>query len=76
MMGSTDDAKDGKAVAGSIFAAVVVYAVCSLRSPFPLGISSRFGSLRLWRMLMLGLANGVAVPGLLWLSVICAYPGK
>jgi hypothetical protein len=27
MMGSTDDPKDGKAVAGSIFAAVVVYAV-------------------------------------------------
>ena len=27
MMGSTEDPKDGKAVAGSIFAAVVVYAV-------------------------------------------------
>ena len=29
MMGSTKDPADGKAVAGSVFAAVVVYAVCS-----------------------------------------------
>ena len=28
MMGSTKDPADGKAVAGSVFAAVVVYAVC------------------------------------------------
>ena len=28
MMGSTNDPADGKAVAGSVFAAVVVYAVC------------------------------------------------
>lgn len=28
MMGSTSDPADGKAVAGSVFAAVVVYAVC------------------------------------------------
>lgn len=27
-MGSTKDPADGKAVAGSVFAAVVVYAVC------------------------------------------------
>lgn len=28
MVGSTKDPADGKAVAGSVFAAVVVYAVC------------------------------------------------
>lgn len=28
MMGTTKDPADGKAVAGSVFAAVVVYAVC------------------------------------------------
>ena len=28
LMGSTKDPADGKAVAGSVFAAVVVYAVC------------------------------------------------
>ena len=31
MVGSTKDPKDGKAVAGSVFAAVVVYAVCYTR---------------------------------------------
>ena len=35
MMGSTKDPKDGKAVAGSVFAAVVVYAVW-LHPPCPL----------------------------------------
>lgn len=29
-MGSTKDPADGKAVAGSVFAAVVVYAVCHI----------------------------------------------
>ncbi len=28
MVGSTEDPKDGKAVAGSIFTAVIVYVVC------------------------------------------------
>jgi hypothetical protein len=27
-MGSTDDPKDGKAVAGAVFSAVLVYVVC------------------------------------------------
>lgn len=53
MMGSTKDPKDGKAVAGSVFAAVVVYAVCythhspqifvpseRMGPPFPKDISS------------------------------------
>lgn len=31
-MGSTKDPADGKAVAGSVFAAVVVYAVCNIPS--------------------------------------------
>lgn len=30
MVGSTKDPADGKAVAGSVFAAVIVYVVCSL----------------------------------------------
>ena len=29
MTGSTKDPSDGKAVAGSVFAAVIVYAVCA-----------------------------------------------
>ena len=33
MMGSTNDPKDGKAVAGSVFAAVIVYVVCSILDP-------------------------------------------
>ena len=34
MVGSTKDPADGKAVAGSVFAAVVVYAVCYTPSEF------------------------------------------
>ena len=29
MMGSTEDPADGKAVAGTVFSAVIVYAVCT-----------------------------------------------
>lgn len=39
MMGSTKDPADGKAVAGSVFAAVVVYAVCYTPSELSNGAS-------------------------------------
>jgi drug/metabolite transporter superfamily protein YnfA len=32
MMGTTEDPADGKAVAGTVFSAVVVYAVCTNRT--------------------------------------------
>lgn len=41
MMGSTDDPKDGKAVARSIFAAVVVYAVRFFTYLFTLNVPLR-----------------------------------
>ena len=43
MVGSTKDPADGKAVAGSVFAAVVVYAVCYTPSSFGMG-------LRFWKI--------------------------
>ena len=39
MVGSTKDPADGKAVAGSVFAAVVVYAVCYTLVEIPNGAS-------------------------------------
>lgn len=39
MVGSTKDPADGKAVAGSVFAAVVVYAVCYSPAEIPNGAS-------------------------------------
>lgn len=39
MMGSTKDPADGKAVAGSVFAAVIVYAVCYTPSELSNGTS-------------------------------------
>ncbi len=62
MMGSTEDPENGKAVAGSIFVAVAVYAVCFQ----PL--------LAVWVLLISG-AWCVGVSRLLWVSSISAYAG-
>ena len=48
MMGSTNDPADGKAVAGSVFAAVVVYAVCYTPSELLNGASVLQDTLVRW----------------------------
>ena len=48
MMGSTNDPADGKAVAGSVFAAVVVYAVCYTPSELLNGASVLEDTLVRW----------------------------
>lgn len=39
MLGSEEDPKDGGAVAGAVFGAVVIYAVWPLQNPFSRAIS-------------------------------------
>ncbi len=49
MMGSTKDPADGKAVAGSVFAAVVVYAVCCTLLEFLDGALGWENGMNKWR---------------------------
>lgn len=48
-MGSTKDPADGKAVAGSVFAAVVVYAVCCTLLEFLDGALGWENGMNKWR---------------------------
>ena len=62
MMGSIDDPPDGKAVAGTVFAAVTVYAVC---------LSSSF----LMKTTLL-ITSGIGFPRLLRSPSLSTYKGK
>lgn len=74
MVGSTKDPDDGKAVAASVFAAVIVYAVRTFPCPFFSSSPCKSGfpffsaSDHFWMT--------AGVPGLLRLPSIITFPGQ